>query len=250
MLLSIITATFNSEKTLSKTIESLLSQKTTNFEYIIVDGNSTDKTTEIIKSFEKKFEERNINYVWISEKDKGIYDAFNKGIDLASGDWISFLGSDDFYLKDALKNYCEQIKKLTGHIDLIHSKVKLADRKIISDTWCWRSFRRRMLIAHVGAFHHRNFFTTYGNFDTSYRITGDYEILLRAKDKLKTYWFDKFTAYMSDGGVSNGNIKMVYREAARAKRENKSVSSFLVTYDYYFWILKFKIKRMLNAATR
>ena len=94
---TVITASFNSEKTIDKTIESLLNQNYTNFEYIIIDGNSKDSTLEIIKSFEQKFKEKNITYKFISEPDKGIYDAWNKGIKLSDGEWISFLGSDDYY---------------------------------------------------------------------------------------------------------------------------------------------------------
>ena len=102
-LVSIITVCFNSEKTIQKTIQSLLNQSVTGFEYILVDGKSKDSTIEIIKSFENKFKEKGISYKWISEKDTGIYNAFNKGINLSKGKWISFLGSDDIYLKTAIE---------------------------------------------------------------------------------------------------------------------------------------------------
>ena len=87
---SIITVSYNSEKTIKETIVSVLNQTETNFEYILIDGKSTDKTVEIIKSFENKFKEKEIAYQWISEKDTGIYNAFNKGIKLSKGTWISF----------------------------------------------------------------------------------------------------------------------------------------------------------------
>ncbi len=96
-LFSIITVVFNGEKYLEKTIKSVVSQNFKDFEYIIIDGGSTDNTHKIIKKYEKK-----IDY-WVSEKDKGIYDAFNKGMKLSNGKFIGFINSDDVYKKNALK---------------------------------------------------------------------------------------------------------------------------------------------------
>lgn len=108
---SIITVCFNSEKSIKETISSVLNQTKSNFEYIIIDGKSTDKTIEIIQSFENQFKLKGISYQWISEKDTGIYNAFNKGIKLAQGNWISFLGSDDLYMKNALNVYLRHIDR-------------------------------------------------------------------------------------------------------------------------------------------
>ena len=97
MKVSIITAVYNAEKTIGNTIESILEQTYTNIEYIIIDGGSKDKTIDIIKEFEPKFQGR---LKWISERDKGIYDAMNKGIRMATGDIIGILNSDDFFTSD------------------------------------------------------------------------------------------------------------------------------------------------------
>jgi len=94
-LVSIVTVCYNSEKTIRDTIESVLNQTYRNIEYILVDGASKDSTVDIIKSYEEKFREKGISYKWISEPDTGIYNAMNKGIDMASGEWCYFLGSDD-----------------------------------------------------------------------------------------------------------------------------------------------------------
>ena len=96
-LITIITVVFNNKRYLTKTIKSVLNQSYQNIEYIIIDGGSTDGTLKIIKKFDKK-----IDY-WISEKDHGIYDAFNKGLKLATGDLIGFVNSDDILLKNACK---------------------------------------------------------------------------------------------------------------------------------------------------
>ena len=250
VLFSIITVSFNSEKTIARTIKSILDQSINNLEYIIIDGNSTDKTVETIKSFESLFTEKSIKYTWISEKDDGIYDAFNKGIKLAKGKWISFLGSDDYYYTQAIEDYNSEITKLNSEIDFIHSNVKVEERKIISGKWHWKKFKRKMDIAHVGAFHNANYFKKYGLFNTNYRIAGDYELLLRAKDTLRTYWIDKITAFMSDGGISNSQVIATYIETTQAKIQTRSTSKFIAKFDYYIWRIKYKVKKITNAKNR
>jgi glycosyltransferase involved in cell wall biosynthesis len=249
-MLSIITVTFNSERTLKTTIESVLNQSISGFEYILIDGSSSDTTIEIIKSYEVAFKKRNINYTWISEKDGGIYDAFNKGIRLAKGDWISFLGSDDYYLEDALELYNKQIEKQSIDLDFIHSIVKVENNKVIRDKWQWKHFRKAMNIAHVGAFHNKNYFKKYGLYDTRYKIAGDYELLLRANNNLKTHYFAEVTAIMADGGISNSQIKNVYLETTKAKIESGKINYFIAKLYYFKWMFKYRVKTILNAVIR
>tara|TARA_R110000787_G_scaffold6697_9_gene23284 strand:- start:2755 stop:3507 length:753 start_codon:yes stop_codon:yes gene_type:complete len=250
MLFSIVTVTFNSEETLKRTIDSLLNQSISNFEYIIIDGKSSDSTVEIIKSYEQEFDKQNIAFTWASEKDTGIYDAFNKGIKLAKGNWISFLGSDDFYIENALELYAEQIEKQSNELDFIHSVVKVDKKKVIKDKWEWKQFRKGMNIAHVGAFHNKNYFKKYGLYNTSYKIAGDYELLLRAKQNLKTYWFDNVTAIMADGGVSNSQVKNVYLETTKAKIESGKLNYIISKLYYFKWMIKYRVKTILNAIIR
>lgn len=250
MLFSIVTVTFNSEKTLRRTINSLLSQGISNFEYIIIDGDSSDSTVDIIKSYECDFEEKNISFTWVSEKDTGIYDAFNKGIKLAKGNWISFLGSDDYYLDNALEYYKNEIDKQKEGLDFIHSIVNVENKKVIKDKWSWRKFKKYMNVAHVGAFHSKKYFEQYGLYNTNYKIAGDYELLLRAKKNLKTHWFDKVTAIMADGGVSNSQVKSVYLETTKAKIESGKINYVISKLHYFEWMFKYKVKTMLNAFIR
>lgn len=122
-LVSIVTVTYNSEKTLKDTIESVLKQSYPNIEYIIVDGLSTDSTFEIAKSFEHKFFEKNYSFKIISEKDNGIYDAMNKGIRLAEGDIIGMINSDDWYELNAIDKVVKKYNET--HFDLMYADLRL-----------------------------------------------------------------------------------------------------------------------------
>ena len=123
-LISIITVVFNGEKYLEETIQSVINQTYSNVEYIIIDGGSTDGTLDIIKKYEKK-----IDY-WVSEKDKGIYDAMNKGIDVASGEWINFMNASDiFYNSDVLKYTFN--KKLKDNYAVIAGTYILKNRDLV-----------------------------------------------------------------------------------------------------------------------
>jgi glycosyltransferase involved in cell wall biosynthesis len=232
--LSIITATYNSEKTLDKTIRSILSQDYTDFEYIIIDGNSKDDTIKIIKYYEPIFKEKNISYRWISELDSGIYNAWNKGLCLAIGDWIAFLGSDDTYNSKALQYYSNTISK-NRNVDFIHSKVKIYKEAIfireINKKWNWKHFKKRMNIAHAGAFHNRHYFDKHGNFNEGYRIAGDYEMLLRAKDKLNTIFLNEYTVIMQEGGISSRLFSIAFNEAEKAKIETAGIGYVKVKID-------------------
>ena len=253
MTFTIITATYNSQQTISRTLNSLLNQTFSDFEYLIIDGNSNDRTLDILKAYETKFLEKKIAFKWISEPDSGIYDAWNKGLNLAKGEWISFLGSDDYYLEDALENYYTLVSNNKKPLDWIYSNVLFSEsennKRLLDAVWNWENFKRNTSItpAHVGSFHNRSFFSKYGTYDTSYKIAGDYEILLRPKNQLKTAKIEKTTAVMDAGGVSNNMIKKVFKETLKAKRQTAGLSLITCYYDYYFSLLKFKLKRLLKA---
>ena len=247
-LISVITVSFNSEKTIKDTIESVLNQTYNNIEYIIVDGKSNDKTLDIVQSYQQKLKERNFNYIWISETDTGIYDAFNKGVKLANGNWISFIGADDKYTENAVELYMKNLPK--NEVDLLYSNIMIKGKKNNTGVWSWNKFRRSMNVAHVGALHHKHYFEKYGVFDTSYKIAGDYELLLRAKENLRTHKLNEITVIMSSDGISNSNIKKVYLETTRAKKETAQVSSFICRLDYFKWMFKYKVKKTVNALVR
>lgn len=231
---SIITATYNSSLTLRKTLDSILNLNFKDFEYIIIDGKSVDNTIEIILEFEGIFSSRGIQFRWISEIDKGIYDAWNKGIQLANGEWISFLGSDDYYLENALEIYKQSI---TINCNYIHSKVQLINEKdeklrvLGGDNFTEVKFFRNMNIAHVGSFHHKSLFIN-EKFSLKYKSASDYFFFLKNFDKLKPCFINKTTAVMQFGGIST-HVKGALKEALDVKIDSKRRSKFLCYLDFF-----------------
>jgi len=250
LFVSIITVSYNSSKTIKETIESVLNQSCQNFEYILVDGNSTDGTVEIIKSYEQKFKEKGIAFKWKSEDDTGIYDAWNKGVKMAEGTWIAFLGSDDVYELDAIQCYYDYIDQNNEELNYVSSKVKIINNKLIDKIehkWEWNVFKKQMIIGHVGSFHHQSYFKEYGLFDTSYKIAGDYELLLRAKNNLKAGFLPKYTVVMNGDGVSLDNVNKALSEAYRARVTTGARLKYLAYIDFLIIHLKIKIKTLIKG---
>ncbi len=224
--ISVIIATLNSEQYIERAINSILEQTFPNFEIIIVDGISTDKTAEKVLGYGTKIKE------FVQEKDSGIYDAFNKGIKYATGDWICFLGSDDaFYNREVLTLLVPHFKKVNetefGYIygqALIVAK-NGSEIELAGYNWekASRTFHKAMNINHCGAFTRASVFKTNGNFNTDFKIAGDYEFLLRVfKNGIKPYFVEMPFVRMQTGGVSN-NFKLkqlLVNESMMAQRLN------------------------------
>jgi|LakMenEpi03Aug12_release.lakeMendotaPanAssembly.Ray.scaffolds.fasta_scaffold56504_3 glycosyltransferase involved in cell wall biosynthesis len=233
---SIITASYNSQKTISKTIESLLNQDYTDFEYIIIDGDSKDETLKIIKSFEVKFREKNITYKYISERDNGVYDAWNKGLKLAQGEWISFIGSDDFYEYNALNLYYNSIRK-NLNINFISSKINIINNKnliirTVGEKFNYDNIIRNMNIAQVGAFHKKELFSKIGYFVLEYKIVGDLEFYTRTKNIIIPEYFETVTANMLNEGLSS-LVFQAQNEAKKLKLKRKLLPKYLIYWNFY-----------------
>jgi len=247
-LISIITSTFNSEVTLKDTIDSLLNQTYNNIEYVIIDGNSTDDTVDIIKSYEHKFKNKGINYQWISEPDKGIYNAWNKALKMIKGDWVVFLGSDDYFknnniIKEILPYLKESIEQKSyyvyGKIEHVTQNDQLIE--IAGKPWSLQKerFTYTMNVGHSGCFHHKKLFKNHGNFNESFKIAGDYEFLLRElKDpNYNAFFVDKLLIVMREGGISGSlsNRLAIVKENHMARRLN-GISTF--SRELFFWELR------------
>lgn len=248
--LSIITATFNSAETIEATIASILKQSYRPLEFIIIDGDSLDKTLQIIKESKSQFEKNQIEYQFISEPDTGIYNAWNKGLKLATGNWVSFLGSDDEYVEGALMLYAEKIKE-NPSCDFVTAKAKLiANGQVVrefGEDFNWAVFKREMKVLHAGGFISKGYFEEYGNFDESFKITGDYEHLLRKGEGLRVKVIPDFLVKMGAEGVSSTLIKKSLTEAKRAKVKTGARNHFFATIDFYWVRLKIKLKELLNV---
>ncbi|WP_154783671.1 MULTISPECIES: glycosyltransferase family 2 protein [unclassified Flavobacterium] len=240
--ITVITASYNSEKTISDTIESVLNQKYPNIEYLIIDGNSSDNTISIIKQYENLFEGR---LKYISEKDSGIYDAWNKGVKMAQGSWISFVGSDDIMFEDTFSDFIE-FAKANENVNFISSKYLLVTEnlkpiRVVGVPWS-NSMNSYCCIAHVGSLHHKTLFDKKGIFDSNFKIAGDYDFLLRCRDIIRPGFVDMVSANVRDGGISGRQISRVARETVMAKKNNKSQGIFKIYTDYCIMIFKFVVR--------
>lgn len=227
MKISIITATYNSASTVKNTIESVLRQSYTDIEYIIVDGKSKDNTIDIVKSYEARFNGR---LRWISEPDKGIYDAMNKGINLATGDVVGILNSDDFFtsdsiiqsVADALKD--ESLDSVFGDIHFVDDSDLTKSVRYYSSA-LFRPWKLRFgyMPAHPSFYARRKVFEQNGLYSLDYKIASDYDMMVRLFYKAGiTYKYlplDMVT--MRTGGVSTANLKnriLITREDVKACR--------------------------------
>lgn len=251
--LSIIIATFDSGLTLKSTFDSLVSQTHKNFEVIIIDGLSNDNTLTIIKEYELRFLEENIPYFWLSEKDLGIYDAWNKGLKKANSDWISFLGSDDTYYPNAIEIYSQEIKR-QPNINYISSKVEFIDKnnkvlKVIGKPYKNKQMKRYMNIAHVGSFHHKKLFQKHGNFNTDFKIVADYDFFLKCDKDIQAGYIDKITTRMLNTGISNQNVTAVFKEVLKIQLAHKMISKIQAYFEYYYNHIRIYKSRLAGKSS-
>jgi len=198
---SIITVCYNSAKTIEQTILSVINQSYTNIEYIIIDGGSTDETISIIRKYEKK-----ISY-WVSEADQGIYDAMNKGIHIATGEIIGIINSDDWYSDNIFdlvvkKFYNNNIDVLYGNIFAVFREYNFYKKCESSSSI--EALNWFMALYHPSVFIRKNVYEKYGTFNCKYRITADYELLLRLyKNHCNFCYLNEEIANFGMGGISN-----------------------------------------------
>lgn len=230
MKISLITITYNSAKTLTDTIQSVLNQTYTNIEYIIVDGASKDNTVSIIKKHEPLFEGR---IKWISEPDKGLYDAMSKGIRMATGDVVGILNSDDFFTSnDVLQKVAEgfehesQLDAVYGDVHFVHpNNLNKCVRYYSSKIFKRKLMKLGFMPAHPSFYIRKECFDKYGLYKTDYKVAADFEFLLRViyKAKIKTKYLPIDMVTMRTGGASTSGIeshKRIMKEHLRAFREN------------------------------
>jgi putative colanic acid biosynthesis glycosyltransferase len=236
-LISIVTVIFNGEKTIKRAIESVLNQSYKNIEYILIDGCSTDGTIEIIKEYEGR-----IAY-WISEPDNGIYDAMNKGVKASRGEWIFFLGCDD-YLIDS-----QSINKLSTHI--AEDLMMIFGDVIYSDGYHFHSsLDTRVLISnsvhHQSCLYRSELFKNF-LYDVSNKVCADYELnLISFLKKHKFYYVGETISFCQTGGISfsSRNTAIAEINSIRGKHINY-ILNILVSQMYNFNVNLAKFKQLI-----
>jgi glycosyltransferase involved in cell wall biosynthesis len=216
-LITIITVVYNGEIYLEETIQSVINQTYPNIEYIIIDGGSTDETLDIIKKYEDK-----IDY-WISEKDKGIYDAMNKGLKLATGNFIAILNADDYYEDFAVEDSVKLLLKTKADYSIANVKYTNGDviKPIIP---LENQIYQEMPYPHVSVFIAKYVYDDIGYFDIDFKIAGDHDMAVRIILKGYKYcYLNKVIAILEAGGVSsNINSNLESYKVVLKNREKKS----------------------------
>jgi glycosyltransferase involved in cell wall biosynthesis len=207
--LSIITPTYCSERTIKRTLDSILCQTETVFEHIVIDGSSRDNTIKIIESYREKYTSLGIKFKIISEHDKGIYDAINKGIYQSSGDWIWIVNSDDFLPPKAVEIILENIssysyKLIFGNINLFNSRGnEIGERSPLGVDKAFRG----MPIFHPACVVSRFAYDAIGVFDLRYKLSADYDWILRfLKGNLEYVYVSEILSNYTDGGLSTKKV--------------------------------------------
>lgn len=245
--ISIITAVYNGEKHLEQTIKSIINQTYENIEYIIIDGGSTDRTIDIIKKYEDK-----ISY-WVSEKDAGISDAFNKGIKASSGEYINFQGDGDgFSSSDALEKVFTNINP--SEDIFVSAKIQRVDESenemFLSkhiDKFDYKSLLFKMSLPHQGLFTHKDYFDKYGLFDVNNTFCMDYDHLLRSyKNFPKVVTKDIVVARWRADGLGNGRTLEIFKEYDKIKRDNKVANAFILDGVKYWTLFKYYVKKLIK----
>lgn len=246
MKISIITASYNSSKTIKKTLESVKNQSYSNIEHIIIDGLSNDNTISIVNTFS------HVSKV-VVEKDNGIYDAINKGIKIATGDIVGILNSDDaFFDDDVICNISKaftqnnNLDSIIGDIVFIKNNEQV-HRKYTASNWNPKKFAWGMMPPHPTFYCKKSIFEKFGFYRTDFKIAADYELMMRflLVKKITYKYLPMVFVKMSLGGASTKDFNsklLINKEVLKACNLNNIKTNLFKIYTKYF----FKIFEFIN----
>ena len=253
MKFTIVTATYNSGKTVRDTLESVLSQTYTDYEYIIKDGGSKDDTLAIVKEYEPKFEGR---MKIVSERDKGIYDAMNKGFQMATGDVLMLINSDDLFARaDAVELVAREFEK-HPEVDGVYADLYYVSQNNINNivrvwkTGKQKSMRYGWLPAHPTFYVKRECYEKYGDFNLNYPLAADFELMLRFVERygIKLTYLPEHLVKMRLGGATSKNLTNIYKqdvETIKAFKENGLPGGNVM---YLLWRYLPKVKQFFRKS--
>jgi len=249
--ISIITVCYNAESTICQTIESVLAQTYPYVEYIIIDGNSTDNTLIYIQNFKKKILDKGYEFIYLSEKDSGIYDAMNKGILLSTGSWIHFRNSGDYFFDHEIleKIFMSKINKETK---IIHGDIRMYDNYGYCDKKppiLKQSYKECMPVWHPSTFVktelHKKLL-----FDISFHLSGDYDFFYKCcESNLSFQYFPLIVALVNvEEGASINNYTLGLKENFRLQKKNKiSLNYITLNISNIIILIRSFLKRLLPS---
>jgi len=250
--ISVITVCLNAQEFIEQCMLSVITQTFNDFEYVIIDGGSTDDTVDIIKKYDNK-----IAY-WHSQPDRGLAHAFNLGVENSSGQWLVFLNSDDYFASsNVLKDMVVHIDKHPD-VDVIFGQMNMITRKQVSkkiggpygEAIKWEKFCRKATIPHQAAFSPRSFFERIGPFNEDFLIAVDYEHYLRAGPGFNTKFVPLLVTNMRDGGMAKKDILATYREWQLAQVTSGKRSFFFARLDFIYFVARNMISRIIHKLLR
>lgn len=253
MKISIVTATYNSGRTIRDTIESVLHQTYKDYEYIIVDGCSKDGTLDVVKQYMPQFEGR-MRYV--SEPDKGIYDAMNKGFKMAKGDILMLINSDDLFARNDVLELVVKAFDEHPEVDGVYADLYYVSQNNINNivrvwkTGAQKPMRRGWLPAHPTFYVKRECYEKYGYFNLNYPLAADFELMLRFVEKhhIMLYYLQEHLVRMRLGGATSKNLKNIYKqdvETIKAFKENGLLGGNIT---YLIWRYIPKVKQFFRKS--
>ena len=246
-LISVVTVCFNGMPFIEECIKSVIKQDFCNFEYVIVDGASTDGTAELIEKYDEK-----LSY-WHSKPDRGLAHAFNLGVENANGEWILFLNSDDYFETHSVLSEMAPYLEHFDDRDVVFGKIIMVSRDMSptpisreeGGDFRWSKFKFSDTIPHQAAFTSRAYFDRVGVFNEKYRIAVDYEHYLRGGEFLEAKFVPVLVSKMRDGGMGKEFLEESLKEWSRAQIETNSLRPLAAKSIFIFRIGKLYVKRVL-----
>jgi glycosyltransferase involved in cell wall biosynthesis len=244
--ISIITSTLNAVTTIEKLEQSISFQSYKNLEWIVIDSESTDGTVAFLKK-------SSVVDKWISEPDSGIYDAWNKGLKLADGEFVCFLGADDFWIDSTALT--DIITSRNHQADLICSLVNVVDKhqnsiRILGGPWDSKIMEKYQVIAHPGLLCRMCLFKRYGYFNTEFAIAGDYEWLLRLSGEIRSSYMPRVTVAMTSGGVSERLVVKTVKEMRLAQILHTTTPAIFRDGLLVVYMVRIFLSRLRNRCAR